>query len=103
MKKHFFSDFGSVVVVCGSLSVGRGVLLGKRSGFVLRDELNVVKELYRGRMLIIRWPHVAKFMFIWAALRKFFPGEENNLTQTNHPTIGEDPNVVMHKVVDAAG
>lgn len=32
------------------------------------------RELQGGRTLIIRRPHVAKFMFIWAARRKSFPG-----------------------------
>lgn len=31
------------------------------------------RELQGGRMLIIKRPQVAKFMFIWAARRKFFP------------------------------
>lgn len=33
--------------------------------------------LQGGSTLIIRRPHVAKFMFIWAARRKFFP--ENDI------------------------
>lgn len=32
------------------------------------------RELQGGRTLITRRPHVAKFMFIWAARRKSFPG-----------------------------
>lgn len=40
------------------------------------DELIVVKDLHWGSTLIIRWPHVAKFMFIWAARSKFFPEEK---------------------------
>lgn len=31
------------------------------------------RELHGGRILIIKRPQVAKFMFIWAARRKSFP------------------------------
>lgn len=33
------------------------------------------RELQGGRMLIIKRPQVAKFMFIWVARRKFFPAK----------------------------
>lgn len=39
------------------------------------------RELQGGRMLIIKRPHVAKFMFIWAARRKSFPEDENQMDQ----------------------
>lgn len=35
------------------------------------------RELQGGRMLIIKRPQVAKFMFIWAARRKSFPVKRN--------------------------
>lgn len=39
------------------------------------------RELQGGKMLIIKRPQVAKFIFIWAARRKFFParriGDQN--------------------------
>lgn len=41
---------------------------------VVNGGLRGSRELQGGRMLITRRPHVAKFMFIWAARRKSFPG-----------------------------
>lgn len=35
------------------------------------------RELQGGRMVIIKRPQVAKFMFIWAARRKSFPVRRN--------------------------
>lgn len=37
------------------------------------------RELQGGRMLIIKRPQVAKFMFIWAARRKFFPAKRERV------------------------
>lgn len=50
----------AVVDVEPVLGAANGGLMGSR-------------ELQGGRMLIIKRPQVAKFMFIWAARRKSFP------------------------------
>lgn len=43
------------------------------------------RELQGGRMVIIKRPQVAKFMFIWAARRKSFPVRGNgDKTQTSN-------------------
>lgn len=58
------------------LDVGAG--LGAANGGLMGS-----RELQGGRMLIIKRPQVAKFMFIWAARRKFFPVKRNEPIRSN--------------------
>lgn len=80
MRQRYF--WVTVSYRAGEVMEDVGPVLGPANGGLMGS-----RELHGGRMLIIKRPQVAKFMFIWAARRKSFPVRWNGDQKINKTTV----------------